>query len=463
MSSRKRKSERIAIKSLSKFTNTQDDPIDLDTTGQSKQSRKKNMKQKDQRSDTDMEEEKIRVKMRKKRDRKNKGIENDDSDDFVEKDVDNEDRVRKKGKLGLSETESDEDETLINLKRKAEKKGKEKMYATDGEDAKSQKGRDQMYASDSEDVKIQKGKKVIRQTNKKVDATDGNASKRWLVLNTRSSPAQLFRCVKLLRDNQKGGVMEMGFGNLLKFNMDCIPSKMAHFVVDRLKCKRMEIICRGGCLKITPQLIHKLLGLPIGGVKIQSIVPMEVLDESVGVWRRGYEGRLLATRQIVEKIESSEDENTFDFKMDFLVLLLTVLVECHKNGRVKEGILRYITSQTDFSKIDWCDYIIECLRSCKIGWVRDDNSSPFNGPLTILTLIYVEGFECKGISVDKRIHPIEFWNKNRLKIREDWEMKHGGFGRGKINPNFVDEGSSGNRVEPYEKTVEASTMLHKNH
>ncbi|KAD3641993.1 hypothetical protein E3N88_31217 [Mikania micrantha] len=443
----------------------------------------------DQRSDTDMEEEKIRFKIRKKRDREKKGIEYDDSDDFVEKDVDNEDRVRKKGNLGFLDTESDEDETLINFKRKVEKKGskgterkeirksetkmkkdvdsmkkgkpntkatmdkgKEKMYATDGEDAKSEKGKEETYATDTEDVKSEKGKKVIRKTNIKVDATDANVSKRWLVLNTRSSPAQLFRCVKLLRDNQKRGVMEMGFGSLLKFNMDCIPSKMAHFVVDRLKCKRMEIICRGGCLKITPQLIHKLLGLPIGGVKIQSIVPMEVLDESVGLWRRGYEGRLLATRQIVEKIESSEDENTFEFKMDFLVLFMTVLVECHKNGRVKEGILRYITSQTDFSKIDWCDYIFECLRSCKIGWARDDNSSPFNGPLTILTLIYVEGFECKGISVDKRIHPIEFWNKNRLKIREDWEMKHGGFGRGKINPSFVDEGSSGNRVEPYEKT-----------
>ncbi|KAD3337886.1 hypothetical protein E3N88_33407 [Mikania micrantha] len=466
MSSRKRKSERIAIKSLSKFTNTEEDPIDLDTTDQSKQGRKKNMKQKDPGSDSDLEEEKIRVKMRKKgialtKDVRlsfttlwlhcfaNGGVFRDvayyDSDEFVGKDVDNEDRGRKRGKLGLSDTESDEDEILINLKRKVQrqgkkddvpgkkrghgskgtegkeiwkcemkkKNGKKKMYASDSEDAKSQKGKEKMYASDSEDVKGQKGKKVMRQTSKKVDATDGSGTKRWMILNTRSSPAQLFRCVKLLRDNQKRGVMEMGFGNLLKFNMDGIPSKMAHFVVDRLKCKRMEIICRGGCLKITPQLIHK---------------------------------------QIVEKIESSEDENTFDFKMDFIVLFMAVLVECHKNGRVKEGILRYITSQTDFSEIDWCDYIFECLRSCKIGWARDDNSSPFNGPLTILTLIYVEGFECKGISVDKRIHPIEFWNKNRLKIREDWEMKHGGFGRGKLNQNFVDEGSSGEREEPYEKT-----------
>ncbi|KAL8216151.1 hypothetical protein R6Q57_022988 [Mikania cordata] len=326
MSSRKRKSERIAIKSLSKFTNTEEDSIDLDTTDQSKQGRKKNMKQKD------------------------------DSDDFVEKDIDNEDRGRKRGSKGTEgkeirkyEMKMKNDEIVVSSKEKITHiakhdtkstkmttdkvvSGKEKITHIANHDKKSTKGKEKMYASDSEDAKSQK--------------------------------AQLFRCVKLLRDNQKRGVMEMGFGNLLKFNMDGIPSKMAHFVVDRLKCKRMEIICRGGCLKITPQLIHKLLGIPIGGVKIQSIVQMEALDESVGMWRRQYEGWLLATRKIVEKIESSEDENTFDFKMYFLVLFIVVLVECHKNGRVKEGILRYITSQTDFSEIDWYDYIFESLRIC---------------------------------------------------------------------------------------------------
>ncbi|KAL8211241.1 hypothetical protein R6Q57_005678 [Mikania cordata] len=198
MSSRKRKSERIAIKSLSRFTNTEEDPIDLDTTDQSKQLRKKNMKQKD------------------------------DSDDFVEKDIDNEESDRKK-------------------RCRYFENGKAKDKAENG----------------------QRKKKVVRQTRKKVDVTEASGSKRWMILNTRSSPAQLFRCVKLLRDNQKRGVMKMDFGKLLKFNMDGIPSKMTHFVVDRLKCKRMEIICKGGCLKITPQLIHKLLGLPIGGVKIR--------------------------------------------------------------------------------------------------------------------------------------------------------------------------------------------------
>ncbi|KAL8267834.1 hypothetical protein R6Q59_001632 [Mikania micrantha] len=287
-----------------------------------------------------------------------------------------------------SKTKKEKGSDHEDLKRA---KGKEKLTGSDLEDPKRTKAKAHGTGREKKHRKLNVPKKVMQQ-NKKIELVETSGARKWMVLNTRSSPAQLFRCVKLLRDKQKEGVRQMGFGSFLKFNIDGIPSRMAHFVVDRLKSKKMEIIGRSGSLNITPQMIHRLLGVPIGGIKIESIVPLEVLDESVCQWRRQYEGRLIATREIVEKIESAEDENTFDFRMDFLLLFMTILIECHKNGRVIENILRYITSETDFSKIDWCDYIFESIKSCKMGWSRDDNSSPFNGPLTILT----------GISVDKK-------------------------------------------------------------
>ncbi|KAL8232572.1 hypothetical protein R6Q57_002350 [Mikania cordata] len=351
MSSRKRKSERI-VSNLSRFTNIEEDPIDLDTTDKSKQVSKKNMKQKVPESDTDMDEERIHVKMREK------------------------------------------------------------------------------------GIALTKGEKTCLHC-----------------LYTVCSLHYVYTGVTL--SSRNGSVFIDGSDDLVE--------------KDIYKEERQRRKVLSGKEKMAAM------------AKENPKTSKEVLDESVCLWRRQYEGRFLATRQIVEKIESVEDENTFDFKMDFLVLFMAILVECHKNGRVREGILRYITSETDFSEIDWCTYIFENLRSCKIRWSRDDNSSPFNGPLTILTmcifftkcsytqthvvifkitsiylqLIYVEGFECKGISVDKRIEPIEFWNKNRLKIKEDWEIKHGGFGRGNVMADFVEEGLSGNGLESDEKTVEA--------
>ncbi|KAD0618057.1 hypothetical protein E3N88_43972 [Mikania micrantha] len=368
MSSR-RKSGRITNKTLGKFTNTEDNPINLDSAESSK---KKVLKRKIKGMDCNLNVDFL-VHVSKFL------VMNLMTTKDLDEDMDAASGAKKK-KIKIDSVELLED--IHSKQGNRAKTGKEKMYETETET--------------EEDV-VGKPKKKQRRL-----IHESNVSKKWMVLNTRSSPAQLYRCIKLLRENQRKSVKRMGFAKLLSFNLDGIPSRLAHFVVDRLKPKKMEIVCRGGTLKITPALIHKLWGIPIGRTQIESIVPLETYDTSVSEWRATFDGRLLATRTLVEKIESAEDEDNFEFRMNFIMLFMTVLVECHKNGRAREGIL----------------------------------SSPFNGPLAILTLLYVEGFECKGISVDKTVEPIEFWNKNRLKIREEWEIKHGGLGRGGVNPNL---------------------------
>ncbi|MFS8015213.1 putative papain-like cysteine peptidase superfamily [Helianthus anomalus] len=128
------------------------------------------------------------------------------------------------------------------------------------------------------------------------------------------------------------------------------------------------------------------------------------------------------------------------------MLFLTVMVECNRNGRMKEWILKSLTGHTDFSKINWCAYVIQQIKSCKDGWKRCDPDSPFSGPLTLLALsyhfqffffitllLYVDRVKCTGLEVDRSINPIVFWNKNELKKRERLEIKTGGFGRGSLH------------------------------
>lgn len=50
----------------------------------------------------------------------------------------------------------------------------------------------------------------------------------------------------------------------------------------------------------------------------------------------------------------------------------------------------------------------------------------------ILQLIYVDSIECTGMKIDRGVRAVEFWTKERLKHRQDWEIKNGGFGVGKI-------------------------------
>ncbi|MFS7918628.1 hypothetical protein Hanom_Chr03g00203361 [Helianthus anomalus] len=166
---------------------------------------------------------------------------------------------------------------------------------------------------------------------------------------------------------------------------------------------------------------------------MQNVRPYEKLDVAVMAWRKRYRARFVAPTNLAQSIVTSDEANSFNFRLDFLMLFLTFMVECNRNGRMKEWILKSFTQ----------------IKSCKDGWKRCDPDSPFSGPLTLLAvslffilplcffcvitqLLYVDRVKCTGLEVDRSINPI-VWNKNELKKRERMEIKRGGFGRGKLH------------------------------
>ncbi|KAI3763181.1 hypothetical protein L1987_53632 [Smallanthus sonchifolius] len=103
------------------------------------------------------------------------------------------------------------------------------------------------------------------------------------------------------------------------------------------------------------------------------------------------------------------------------------------------------------------------VKGCKKRWKSNDRSVPFSGPLAILTLLYVDSIECKGIKMDKNTIPISFWNMSRLKERQKWEIENGGFGKGKfkrLSKVVVDEDEGnigyfvGDEIEVLEKLLD---------
>ncbi|KAI3695088.1 hypothetical protein L1987_78076 [Smallanthus sonchifolius] len=166
--------------------------------------------------------------------------------------------------------------------------------------------------------------------------------------------------------------------------------------VDSFCPKKMQISVEKNKIKINCGAIHQLLGVPCGDVTIESMGKLKKRDESVKAWRNRYSGNFVAPTELVSKIETSEDEDCFNFKIDFLMCFLAVMVECHGQGRCKEKILDKLIEETDFSKINWCAYILDSMKGC---------------------------------------------NK-RLKERQKWEIENGGFGKGKfkrLSKVIVDE------------------------
>ncbi|KAI7756576.1 hypothetical protein M8C21_009886 [Ambrosia artemisiifolia] len=148
------------------------------------------------------------------------------------------------------------------------------------------------------------------------------------------------------------------------------------------------------------------------------------------------------------------EDSDSDTSMISLIRRDKVMVDCHKQGSMRERILDYLTEETKFSELDWCGYVVEKLRRCKDGWTRCDKGSPFVGPLTVLALLYVDNVECKGMEVDHTVNPITFWNMKKLRVRENLEIRNGGFGMGTF------KGLSSRTVNP---TKKYTTLLSVDH
>ncbi|KAI3754459.1 hypothetical protein L1987_54243 [Smallanthus sonchifolius] len=224
--------------------------------------------------------------------------------------------------------------------------------------------------------------------------------------------------------------------------MDGIPAKMGHFVVDSFCPKKMQINVEKHKIKINCEAILQLLGVPCGDVTIESMGKLKKGDESVRAWRTRYSGNFMAPTEFVSNIETKEDEDCFNLRMDFLMCFLAVMVECNGQGGCKEKILDKLIGETDFNKINWCAYILDSVKGCKKRWKSNDRNVPFSGPLAILTMLYVDSIECKGIKMDKNTNLISFWNMSRLKERQKWEIENCGFGKGmfkRLSKVIVDE------------------------
>ncbi|KAK9073501.1 hypothetical protein SSX86_007825 [Deinandra increscens subsp. villosa] len=171
----------------------------------------------------------------------------------------------------------------------------------------------------------------------------------------------------------------MGFGQLLTFMVDGVPLKLGHFVVDNFNPQCMVIQVGDHFVKVNRKAIQNLFGVPYGGRKLKDGNPLPSRHPKVVQWRKRYPGKNVPPTRIVRNIRNAPDEDSFIYRMDFVMCFLSVLVECR----------------------------------------------------------------AQGIEPDPSKNAISFWTMEKLKCRETWETKHGGFGKGKFKrlSKVVDDGS----------------------
>nr|GEU59629.1 hypothetical protein [Tanacetum cinerariifolium] len=258
-------------------------------------------------------------------------------------------------------------------------------------------------------------------------------------LRTRSSPKAMYLAFATLNSSQQACVAKMGFEGLLDFKVDSIPSRLGFYVVDKFDPVSMEIKLKNDSLVVNKEVISEMLGLRNEGI---NILMNEVLgnEEMIQDWKDQFN---VPEKDITPSIIKSKIRRStvvdFNFKLNIIMLFANIMGCCKKTGSCEFEILKHISRDTNLYNINWCQYVLDSLPLCKDGWKKDLLNNFFCGPVTLLTMIYVDGVQCKSLPMARRRPPTSAWSAEVLKERETEEIASGGFGLGEKEGPFVKE------------------------
>ncbi|KAI3676169.1 hypothetical protein L1987_85769 [Smallanthus sonchifolius] len=203
-----------------------------------------------------------------------------------------------------------------------------------------------------------------------------------LSVRTRSSPKSLSDATRNLSGEQKDCVRAMGFEKMLSFNVDGIPGLLGHYVVDNLDTKSMTVKLERCSIKITKEVIHQLIGVPLGGTKIVIEGRAKTRVEARKMCSAKY--GLIGAPSYIQVYKSVR-------KIGSEMILLLLYVESTK----------CIGLQVQSTKI-------------KIA----------------------QSIKCNGLQVQSTKIKIDQWTFEMLKKRQKMELECGGFGKGKTQDVF---------------------------
>ncbi|GJW55515.1 putative reverse transcriptase domain-containing protein, partial [Tanacetum coccineum] len=167
---------------------------------------------------------------------------------------------------------------------------------------------------------VEKGKEVV--LNEKVKRDPVN-------ILTRMSPSHLKNVLDSLTTQQVSVLEELGLGEYHNnFNFTSTPGKLGLWIVNNYDHEEHTIkMVDGRKIKVTRELIHEILGVPMGEIKVNALLNTTSEDETTTDWRR-------STEFTEERINISKLDNHVSpiFKHWSTKLLKKRQAEEEKNG-----------------------------------------------------------------------------------------------------------------------------------
>nr|GFA97611.1 hypothetical protein [Tanacetum cinerariifolium] len=106
----------------------------------------------------------------------------------------------------------------------------------------------------------------------------------WIAIRTRGSPKVLYNLMKNLSLAQMKDIIDIRFGSMIGMASEEILGKIAHFVIDNFDDDSMKLKLSNNVISITPELVYKVLGVPLGGDDINRMNKLGSEDVTTLEW-----------------------------------------------------------------------------------------------------------------------------------------------------------------------------------
>ncbi|GKF50361.1 hypothetical protein Tco_0146828, partial [Tanacetum coccineum] len=145
---------------------------------------------------------------------------------------------------------------------------------------------------------------------------------------TRNSLRAFFNSISKLSLVRKSCQEQLGFGKLIHFKVEGIPSKLGFYVVNNFDDKKMEIQLEQTSIEINMELIADVIGIINKGVDIwaKNVVKDAVMTKN---WLDQFGGIKNINQNHVKHMIRKSRVADMNFKLNFIVLFTSLMGGLH--------------------------------------------------------------------------------------------------------------------------------------
>ncbi|GJW18645.1 hypothetical protein Tco_0026081 [Tanacetum coccineum] len=245
------------------------------------------------------------------------------------------------------ESSSSEEEKVLKPKKVCKKKKKQvkdvkkkkqvKDESSSSEDEKPLKNKKR--SKHVKDVKKKKKKPLTAEQIKKIEYLSDLPG-----LRSRTVPSSLFAAIHDSQVDMESFLSDIGFSSLHNVFIDTLPQRFSRFVVRAFSASNYEFKLCGklegglnniisinkldkGIIRVTPEKVYEILGVPLGGTSIFDLPEIPLDDPFVKEWFKQFDPKPLKEIRacdIAEQLVLTKRVD-FMFKVNFIMLFANVM------------------------------------------------------------------------------------------------------------------------------------------